>query len=133
MIAARAARVAGHGYRDDRGIAVLWSTVLIAVIAFAALVAVSLGSLAVTRQRAAAVADIAALAGAQSLGDRCASAAAVVSDNGLRLSACRVEGDDVVVRVAAPAPAIVGRLMALVGAGVHDQVQVSARAGLPAG
>lgn len=111
----------------------LWSTVLIAVIAFAALVAVSVGSLAVTRQRAAAVADIAAVAGAQSSGDRCASAAVVVSGNDLRLAACRVEGDDVVVRVAAPAPAIVGHLLALVGGGVGDQVQVSARAGLPAG
>ena len=73
----------------------LWSTVLIAVIAFAALVAVSVGSLAVTRQRAAAVADIAAVAGAQSSGDRCASAAVVVSGNDLRLAACRVEGDPV--------------------------------------
>ena len=53
------------------------------------------GALAVTRQRVATVADIAALAGAQAVVDQCGTAVASVEANGMAAVSCALDGDDV--------------------------------------
>jgi secretion/DNA translocation related TadE-like protein len=116
--------------RRDRGAATVWALALMSVVLLAGLVAATVGSLAVTRQRAATVADVAALAGAQAIGDPCASADASTAANGMALVSCVVDGTDVVVQVSAAAPAVARRLLAMLGR-VAPDVTVTARAGAP--
>ncbi len=116
----------------ERGAAVVWTLALMAVLGLAAFVATGLGALVVARQQASTVADLAALAGAQALEDPCARAAFVVQENGLRLDGCTLAGEDLVVDVAGPAPAVLGRLLATLGGGPAPEIRVSARAGPPA-
>lgn len=88
------------------------------------------GSLAVIRVRAAAVADLAALAAAQSWGDPCADARTVTDANGMATLSCAIDGTDAVVEVAAPIPDVVGRWFAVLGR-EPTPVRASARAGIP--
>ena len=121
------------GAGDERGVAIVWSLALITMIGLAAFLAAAVGGLVATRQEVSTIADLAAVAGAQSLGDPCGSAAAVVRSNGAQLVGCQVVGADVVADVALPAPTVVVRLLAVLGAGPPAMVRVSARAGLPVG
>ncbi len=116
--------------RGERGAATVWSLALVTVLLVFGLAAAAVGALAVTRQRAATVADVAAVTGAQALVDPCTEATAIVEANGMVVVACGFDGADVVVDVSTPAPPVVHRLLALLGRGVPE-VRASARAGPP--
>jgi secretion/DNA translocation related TadE-like protein len=94
---------------SSRGSAAVWVVVACLVTWLAATVALSVGGAVVARHRAAAAADLAALAGARTLaqgvGDPCAEAQRVASATGARVVACRrlVDGSlEVVTQVALP-------------------------------
>ena len=108
----------------------MWSLALVNVLLLVGLGAAAVGALAVTRQRAATVADVAAVAGAQALVDPCADAVAIVEANGMAAVACQLDGADVVVEVRAEAPPVVSRLLGLLGRSVPE-VRATARAGPP--
>lgn len=95
------------GGRDDDGAAsVLLLIAMVAVICLG-LALGHVGGLFVGHRRAAAAADLAALAGAtahQRDQDACSAAARVADRNGSRLTRCRVQGDDVVVTCSSPVP-----------------------------
>lgn len=114
----------------DRGAATVWSLALVNLLLLVGLAAAGVGALAVIRQRAATVADVAAVAGAEAAVDSCADAVAVVESNGMVAVSCQLEGSDVVVEVSAAAPPVVGRLLGLLGRSVPE-VRASARAGPP--
>jgi secretion/DNA translocation related TadE-like protein len=114
----------------DRGAATVWSLALVNVLLLGGLVAAAVGALAVTRQRAATVADVAAVAGAQAVVDPCAEATAVVAANGMTMVSCESDGVDVVVDVSATAPPVVSRLLGLLGRS-EPEIRASARAGPP--
>lgn len=116
--------------RRERGAAMVWSLALVNVLLLIGLVVGAVGSLAVTRQRAATVADIAAVAGAQAFVDPCTESARIVAANGMATASCASDGIDVVVEVSAAAPPIVSRLLGLLGRSVPE-VRASARAGPP--
>lgn len=115
---------------DEAGAATVWALALLHLILLAALVSSGAGGLALTRQRAATVADIAALAGAQAVADPCGAAHAAASANGMELPECRWDGTDLVVTVRANPPAVVGRLAVFLGRDPAP-VTASARAGAP--
>jgi secretion/DNA translocation related TadE-like protein len=105
---------AGTGRRAscDSGSGTVLALGLVAVLASLVLVCAALGAAIVARHRAAAAADLAALAAAdRSLGRApgvpCAVAGEVTQANDARLTGCRVDGDGSVivrVRVRLPAP-----------------------------
>jgi secretion/DNA translocation related TadE-like protein len=111
---------------DDRGAAAVWSLALVVTLVGVAAVIAMLGGVAVSRARAAAVADLAAVAGARQ--GSCDHARAVVKTNDMRMEACSVVDGDVLVRVAAPTPPAARRIAALLGGDVSD-VRADARAG----
>jgi secretion/DNA translocation related TadE-like protein len=114
----------------ERGAATVWSLALVNVLLLVGLAAAAVGALAVTRQRAATVADVAAVAGAQAVIDPCAEAVAIVEANRMVTVACQLDDGDVVIDVSTPAPPVVSRLMGLLGRGAPE-VRASARAGPP--
>lgn len=114
----------------ERGAATLWSLALVNVLLLVGLATAAVGALAVTRQRAATVADVAAVAGAQALVDPCADAVAIVEANGMSAVSCALDGSDVLVEVRADVPPVVSRLLGLLGRSVPE-VRASARAGPP--
>jgi len=114
----------------DGGAALVWALALVFVLMTAGLLAASVAQLGMARQRVASAADIAALAGAQTVGDACEAAGRIAVANDTRLEACEFDGVDVVVRLSRPAPPLVRRLFALVGEAPRDVVG-SARAGPP--
>lgn len=108
----------------DRGSMTIWVAAVIALIWLGAGTALVAGTATIARHRAAAAADLAALAAAVHVPDgqsgACRMAAAIAARNGGRLQTCRVAGEDVEVQVVRPVH--LGRL------GVHQAV-ASARAG----
>lgn len=116
--------------RRERGAALVWSLALMNVLLLLGLIVGAVGALAVTRQRAATVADIAAVAGAQAWVDPCAEVARIVAANEMATASCASDGIDVVVEVSAAAPPVVSRLLGLLGRSVPE-VRASARAGPP--
>jgi secretion/DNA translocation related TadE-like protein len=115
--------------RDERGVAAPLAVTLGGLLVALAVVGCGLGRLLVDQRVAAAAADLAALAGATAVqrgGDPCEAATRTASANDAELVACRVEGEEVVVRAAArpvTGAGPVGRL-------VRDvRVVVQARAG----
>ncbi len=112
------------------GAAVVWALALVSVLLLVGLASAAATAQVIARQRAATVADIAALAGAQASGDPCAAAEESAQANGMQLAECTVEGMDVVVDVASTPPAVVTRLLGLLGR-VAMPVRESARAGPP--
>ena len=90
--------------RPARGSASVYVLTAAAVVLLAGTAATLIGSAVVARHRAAAAADLGALAAAGSahLGpaEACATAGRVVRANGARLAGCRVEGPDAVVTAA---------------------------------
>ena len=114
----------------DRGAAIVWSLSLVALLLLTGLMSAATAAQALARQHAALVADVAALAGAQSETDPCGRAAQAASANGVQLVRCEVDGVDVSVQVSAPAPEIVVRLLGFLGRPAED-VRALARAGAP--
>lgn len=109
MTAASRRRCAG-----ERGVGVVLVLAFAAVLALVGATASAVAAVAVARQRAAAVADLAALAGAQhaphGAARACAWAGRVAAADAATLRGCRVRGDvvEVVAQVRPPGP--LGRL-----------------------
>lgn len=116
--------------RGERGAAVVWSLALVCVVLMSGLIAAAVGVQAVARQRAATVADLSALAGAQAPDDRCAAAASAARANDAVVVACTLRGPDVIVTVRQQEPAFVGRVLAAFGRGAA-YVEATSRAGPP--
>jgi secretion/DNA translocation related TadE-like protein len=116
--------------RRDEGVAIVWALALVSVLVVTGLLGAAVGERAIERQGAAAAADVAALAAAQSSGDPCGHARASAAANDVQLVSCTLEDGDVVVRVTRPASSMVRRLLALVGKAPADVMAV-ARAGPP--
>lgn len=112
--------------RDDSGIATLWSIVLMYALLLGTLVSAVIGSIVITRMKAASIADLAAVAAVQEVS--CDAAEQLVRANDMELSACSQDGPDVIVAVTAPPPAMLVRLTTMVG-GSPPRITVSARAG----
>ncbi|MFI8499046.1 Rv3654c family TadE-like protein [Streptomyces sp. NPDC085524] len=91
----------------DRGSATVWAVLVVAVLGAVFGGVLLLGQAVVARHRAAAAADLAALAAAASWahgpGPACAAAVRVAGAQGARLSGCVLEGEvaEVTARVAA--------------------------------
>lgn len=124
----RPGAVTGRRAPHESGSGTVLALGLVAVLASLVLVCVALGAAVVARHRAAAAADLAALAGAdRSLGRvpgvPCAAADSAARANDAQLTGCRVDGDgSVMVNVQVRLPAPWARL------GV---AQAAARAGRP--
>ena len=116
----------------DRGAALVVAVLLVPVLVAVATGGAALGAMGLLRARAAAVADVAALAAAQSVTDPCTAAAQAAAQNGMRLAGCMTDGADTVLEVTAPAPPALVRLLALLGR-PEPIVTARARAGPPAG
>jgi secretion/DNA translocation related TadE-like protein len=89
--------------RSDRGSATVHALWLIALLTTVALFATAIGSVLVGQRRAAAAADLAALAGATAVqrgSAGCEQAADIAGRNDARLVSCAVEGGILTVRVA---------------------------------
>ena len=114
---------------DDRGAATVLALALVHLLLLLGMVGAVVGSSAITRARVAAVADLAALAAAQSYGDPCTGARSVAEANDMAAVSCTTEGTDVVVEIASAAPGVVTRLLALLGREAFP-VTASARAGM---
>lgn len=110
----------------DRGAAAVWSLALTVALVSVALVIAMIGGVAVSRARAATVADLAAVAGARDAS--CDHARAVVESNGMRLAQCSMDQGDVVVRVMVAPPATAQRVASALGADLGD-IEAQARAG----
>jgi secretion/DNA translocation related TadE-like protein len=114
----RATSAASGSGRGDRGAA---SLLVVAMVGVLLLVGCALGVVAavlVDHRRAAAAADLAALAGAAALqrgDDGCSVAATLAGANGARLLTCAVEGADVLVTVEVAGPRWLGQRADLVG------------------
>lgn len=95
------------GARTERGSAAVLATVLAGVLLVTALAAATAGGLLVGQRRAAAAADLAALAGAEALAgagalgpagsEACTRAAETAAANGAALTTCQVAGSDLLV------------------------------------
>ncbi|MFT4286767.1 Rv3654c family TadE-like protein [Nocardioides sp.] len=107
----------------ERGSAVPFA---IAMIGLLLMIGNALGVVAAmfaAHRTAQAAADLAALAGARAAvtgGDACAESARIAAANGVRIDACSLTGDDVLVTVTAPGPHWFG---------AHADLQAQARAG----
>ena len=119
--------------RDDAGAALVWSLLLTAVLVVVALVGGAVADLVAARQRAAAAADLGALAGAPSAPmseeHACASAAWVVRENGATLRSCSVVDGDVRLTASARPRAPWSRWLSRLLAGAVEPT-VEAHAGL---
>jgi len=123
---------------SDSGVAAVLILALASVLALVGALTTSLAAVAVARQRAAAVADLAALAAASHVltgpAAACVRAAAVAQRNGGRLTRCRVDGERVDVWAEVRPPGVLGGLgvaqaQARAGPGGPRAASVQARAG----
>lgn len=104
--------------REDRGAATIFVLVLVAVLGVVAVGGAVAGGVLVGQRRAAAAADLAALAGAEALQvgggsasagvGACEAAGRVSERNEARLTGCFVEGLEVAVEVTVDVPAVFG-------------------------
>ncbi len=118
-------RLSGEPGSPEGGSATLWMLGVCAVLLVAASSVGVLGAVVLARQRAAGVADLAALAGAQDAlagGDGCATAARLVVVSGGQLVACSSATGEVELEVSLSLP----RPLTALGA-----ARVRARAGPP--
>lgn len=94
-----------HG---DRGSATLWAAGALCAVLVLATAVIALGAAAITRHRAVAAADLAALAaaayGADGSEQACDRARWVTDNMRVELVSCRFDGWDVLVEVSAPPP-----------------------------
>lgn len=105
------ARTSGRRRRTERGIATMLAVALMGMLLAVTTIAVAATVVAVTGHRAAAAADLAALAGAQAVRDSrsaCAAAALSARRNGGEISDCSVVGQDVSVTVRVTTPRVIG-------------------------
>lgn len=109
--------------------ATVWALALVSGLGLLAVVMSGVGSLAVARERAATVADLAAIAAAQS-DDGCSSASRVGVANDARVVGCQYDGADAVVTVELDAPSLAVRMAALLGH-ASPTVTATSRAGPP--
>jgi len=124
--------------RSDRGAATLWSLALTFMLLLSGAVAMATGQIAVARQQASVAMDLAALAGAQSVGQsidqsssqQCGQAELIAQANGAVLISCYLDRGDVVVSGTVPAPGIVQRIFDFIGR-PFASIAASARAGQP--
>jgi len=110
-----AGRPVRRSARDrDAGVAAVLVLALSAVLALVGSVTVTLAAVAVARQRAASVADLAALAAAQASlrgpAEACAQAARVAMLSDASLRSCSLEGDVAVVVAEVRPPGVLGGL-----------------------
>jgi Tfp pilus assembly protein PilX len=103
----------------------VWALALMSMLLLAGLIGVGVAAQAVQRARVAAVADLAALAGAEA---DCSAAERTVTANAMRLESCQPLGGDVMVRVSAEVAPVVARLMGFTGRAAAP-VTATARAG----
>ena len=115
----------------ERGAATLLAAVLVTALALVATAGAVVGSVALRRSQVQAVADLAALAGAQAQGDSCADASMAVTVNGMVMLSCHVVDGDIRVEVAGGTSPTRARVLGLLGP-PEPQVIASARAGPPA-
>jgi secretion/DNA translocation related TadE-like protein len=122
----------------ERGSAAVLVVVMVGVLTALALGGSAIGGLMVGQRRAAAAADLAALAGAAALrpglgslptGSGCDRAARVSAENGARLTGCSIDGREVVVRVAVDVSNPFGGGWAVPGMARAGPAEPSARAG----
>ena len=116
--------------RGDEGVALVWALALVSVVLLAGLLSVGVGVRALERARASTVADVAALAAAQSPDDPCGAAARAAGGNDMAVQTCSVQGEDVIVTVEAPTGPVVARLLAFLGQ-PPGPVTATSRAGPP--
>jgi secretion/DNA translocation related TadE-like protein len=110
----------------ERGSATLFAVAVVGVLVLVGAALGVAGAMVHAHRVAQSAADLAALAGAQSLakgGDACAAAAVIAAGNGVVVDSCVVEGFDVRLQVTAAGPHWLGQR--------HD-LSAQARAG-PAG
>lgn len=112
----------------ERGSMTVVAIAFTLVITMFGVVGLGLAQWAVAAARLSSAADIAALAGAQSSPDACATAMRAAQANGTTLVDCVVDGTDVVATVQAPAPPFAARVATLLGRSA-SVLQRSARAG----
>jgi secretion/DNA translocation related TadE-like protein len=103
---------------SEDGSATVLGLVLVCVLTTVALVSVTVAGVFVGQRRAAAAADLAALAAAEVLGrgaastsggvDACGQASRVSSANAATMTGCLVDGSEVVVEVAVEVPSFFG-------------------------
>ena len=113
------------GAGDDAGFASLLAMGMVALLLLAAAVVTVAGSALEARHRAAATADLAALAAAQAVQryeDGCQAAGLIAAGNGGVLVECRLDGGEVVVAVQIQTSSVLGLR-------VVPEVVQSARAG----
>ncbi len=125
----RARRTSDEG-APDRGVALLWAVLLVQVLVIVAAGGLLVAIIAARHAHATAVADLAAVAAAQSAADPCSAAQSVVAANRLQMPGCIRDGDDVVVTVTAAVTGLPARLVALLGAS-DGRITVTSRAGSP--
>jgi secretion/DNA translocation related TadE-like protein len=122
----------------QRGSAAVLVIVMVGVLTALAFGGSVVGALMVGQRRAAAAADLAALAGAQALrpglgsvssGSGCDHAARVSAENGARLTGCSIDGQEVVVRVVVDVSNPFGGGWPVPGTARAGPVAPSARAG----
>jgi len=111
--------------RDDQGSATVLALVVLTVLVSLAVAAAVVGGVLVGQRRAAAAADLAALAAAESLGLRggtavggataCEKAGRAGEANGARLTDCLVEGREVSVEVTVEVPTVFGGTVRIPG------------------
>lgn len=111
--------------RDERGGATVLVLVLVAVLVCLAVAGVVAGGVLVGQRRAAAAADLAALAAAESLGlsggtalggtTACEQAVRAGEANGARLTDCLVEGREVSVELTVEVPTVFGGTWSIPG------------------
>lgn len=120
------------GASRDRGASTVLALALVMVICTAGSVLLTLGQLAVARQRAATAADLAVLAGAArtlwGAGEACAMAADIATRHEAVMDECRVDGLDLVIDVSVAAPPLVRALARAAGESA-GRVRAKARAG----
>ncbi|MGW1149334.1 Rv3654c family TadE-like protein, partial [Streptomyces sp. NPDC002454] len=108
-----------HPRPGDRGAATVWAVTGIAVLMVVFTAVLALGQAATVRHRAAAAADLAALAAADRWADgpaaACARARTVAGANGARVLRCALAGEVAEVRVAVGRPPLVAEDRARAG------------------
>jgi secretion/DNA translocation related TadE-like protein len=115
---------------SDAGSGTVLGLALLTLVLFGAAVGMARVQQVIAIRQASLTADLAALAGAQAVADRCGRAGAVAAANGARLSHCSVAGTDVVVQVARPMPPFTAGLLESFGLPTSP-VTAEARAGYP--
>lgn len=114
----------------ERGLALLWAIALMNALLLVATAVLAIGAQALQIARVGAIADLAALAGAQAESDACAAAGLLAATNGVRLARCDVAGPDVVVEVQADPLPLARRFSEWVGR-EPGPIAAIARAGAP--